>query len=73
MLVSRGAARMVVKIRYACGHEVDFQSDIEGQGAPNARRERRLAQEQAKCPACRHDSVKVQLIATNRIRKWKPN
>jgi hypothetical protein len=63
---------MIVKIRYACGHEVDFQNNYGGDGSPNSRRETRLAQEQAKCPACRHERVKVQLVAAKRIRAWRP-
>ena len=58
------------KIRYVCGHEVDFESGID-ESSPSALREQRLAVEKAKCPACRHDSVRVQLAAAKRLRKWK--
>lgn len=60
----------VLKIRYVCGHEVDFESNADLEDA-NSRRENRLAQEQVKCPACRHDSVRIQLISAKRLRKWK--
>jgi hypothetical protein len=41
---------MTVKIRYVCGHEVDFESDADGKASPRTLREQRLAQEKLNAP-----------------------
>jgi hypothetical protein len=61
----------IIKIRYKCGHEVDFDTEVSGAKNPSTLREKQLATEQANCPACRHDSVRVQLVSSKRIRQWK--
>ncbi len=60
-----------IKIRYVCGHEVDFNGGTDGAATPSTLREQRLAREQLKCPGCRHDTVKVQLVSAKRVRNWR--
>jgi hypothetical protein len=60
-----------IKIRYICGHEVDFDGGADGHGTPSTLREQRLAKEHLKCPGCRHDTVKLQLVSAKRVRNWR--
>ena len=62
---------MTVKVRYVCGHEIDFETEAGGKVSPITLREQRLAKEKLKCPACRHDTVRVQLTSSKRLRNWK--
>jgi hypothetical protein len=66
-----GGRMPITKIRYVCGHEIDF---YDGEGTVegiNSRRERFHAQGGQKCPACRDKRVRMQLVLKNRIHIWK--
>lgn len=61
----------IIKVRYVCGHEVDFGREPNGEVGPSTLREQRLATDKEKCPACRHATVKLQLVSSRRFRNWK--